>query len=47
MKEVYESTGKPLIDTDAKDYIKDGMDDDPEKKMTKLDILHMSRDAVM
>ena len=47
MKEVYESTGKPLIDTDAKDYINYDEDEDPEKKLTKQDILNMSRDAVM
>lgn len=47
MKEVYESTGKPLIDTDSKDLIKQDIDDDPEKKLVKADILYMSRDAVM
>ena len=47
MKEVSESTGKPLIDTEAKDYINYEEEDDPEKKLNKDDVIHMTRDAVM
>ena len=46
MKEVHESTGKPLIDPYAKGIGSEQISD-PDKKLVKSDILHLSRDAVM
>ena len=46
MKEVHESTGKPLIDPYAKGIGSEQISD-PEKKLVKTDILRLSRDAVM
>ena len=46
MAEVSSSTGKPLIDTEARGIGSEQVED-PAKQLVKPDILHMSRDAVM
>ena len=46
MQQVYESTGKPLIDPEEQG-IGTATVKDPEKQLNKADVLRMARDAVM